>query len=401
MVGRLAVVAAIGSFVGLLHAADQPLPGKRITLERKAAKEKLIFELKDPGILLPAAGSADDPSLVGLRVQLFGGRLQDTAELIAPAGLGKPGWVVKTGSSTRYTYANTSAPGGPSPIRSIKIVQGKGIKIMGRLAGLALEEQQLSVGVRIEMGSTRLCTIFVGESIRRDETGSFIARDAALPPFSTCGDEPLYGIPCEFGTTCEGICEGGAQCGGVPGFGCECASPSQPCGDTDPVCNGQCPTGEECGQISGAPFPSCGCLPAGSTACGEAYPTCGNGDCPAGTQCYATTFTCCGGIDINSCSCLSEPPPPPCGGCPTGWTCVGPPVFTTPFCLPPLCDGGPGVCGGSCPAGTTCTSFGSACLCLETCSGGSPYPACGGTCATPGTTCQATAATGSCTCGDD
>jgi hypothetical protein len=407
MVSRLVVATAVFATAclgGAAHADDQPLPGNRLVLAKGASREKLVVVLQDPSIVLPAPASSDDPSLfTGLHVQLFAAGGQDGAELVAAPGAG---WSVRTGATTRYIYINRAAPGGPSPIRSIKIVEGKGVRIVARAAGLALTGQQGAIGVRIEMGTTRLCAMFDGDSVRRDHAGRFVARAAAAPAFSTCSDNALYSIPCSSSGTCDGVCSGDAECGGSPEVGCICASPSDPCGDTDPVCNGQCPTGEECGPITGSPFQTCGCLPAGSTPCGDVYPTCGDGDCPAGNECYSTSSACCGGtVMVEYCACLSEPPPTPCpDGCPEGWQCAKPSPEEPFTCIPSFCSGGSGapVCDGTCSGPATCqNAFDSICFCLETCSGGSPYPTCGGTCTTAGTTCQPSVETGACNCMPD
>ncbi len=394
------VVLSAACIGGAAWAADQPLPGDRLVAAKGASREKLVVVLQHPSIGVPEPGGLDDPLSAGLHVQLFALDGQDGAELVAPPGAG---WTARTGDTTRYTYKNRSAPGGPSPIRSIKIVEGKSIRIVARAAGLALAGPQTAVGVRVEMGTTRLCAVFDGDSVRRDRAGRFVARDADAPTFAECNDEALYGIPCSETSTCGGVCSGDGECGGSEELGCFCASPSDPCGETHPVCNGQCPTGEECGPIVGAPFTTCGCLPIGSTACGDVYPTCGDGDCPEGSDCYATDFTCCGGLSIEYCACLTEPPTDPCGGCPQGFQCLAPSPQDPYSCIPLFCSGGSGapVCDGACGAPATCRDFFGVCFCLEACDGGSPYPTCGGTCTTPGTICQAVDATGECYCGPE
>jgi len=385
-----------------LRAADQPVTGKKLVLKRTDARETLVLVLNDPLVPVPAVGGADDPaSSAGLTLTLFGGSPGATAMLSAPPGMGNPGWSATDGVRTRYVYRNRNAPGGASPIAKISLRQGKGLKIVARATGLQLTGPQGSVGVRITTGSTQTCALFAGPGIRTDEAGRFFARDAAKPALAECSDDGLSGLDCTASVECNGLCSAGAECGGDYFVGgCVCVSPSQPCGDTAPVCNGECPAGEECASIGGVPSPSCGCLPVGSTGCGTVYPTCGDGDCPAGTACFVDTFTCCGGVTISGCACLTGPPPPPCGGtCPPGWQCVAIPGQPE-FCLPPFCEGGAGApaCDGSCTlAGTTCQAVGGICLCMPLCDGGDPFPTCNGTCSQPGMSCQA-AATDDCLC---
>jgi len=392
----LAAIVLLHGVAGSAAATDHPVAGRRLVLKRTAGHEKLVLELNDPTVPVPAAGNADDPTTAGLQLDLLGGNSLATATLSAPSGTG---WSAKTGITTRYRYTNPAAPAGPSPIRLVNLRDGRGLKIVARQVGLPLTAPEGRIAVRITMGGTRICAAFDDGSVRKDAAGMFLAKDAAVPAGSTCSDGDL-GVPCASSPSCEGACAGDGQCGGTFALGCVCASPSQPCGDTAPVCNGQCPAGEECANIGGVPYPSCGCLPTGSTPCGGVYPSCGDGDCPPGLACFTDTFTCCGGTTITNCACLSGPPPPPCGGtCPPGWTCVQIPGQPE-FCLPPPCQGGAGAptCDGTCSASTDhCIAFqSSSCFCLPACDGGDPGTTCGGTC-TQGS-CQLNPSTGLCAC---
>lgn len=379
-------------------AADIPVPGAKVCLERSGGSERLVLVLSDPSIPTPTQGSADNPAATaGVRVVLFGHDAPgEVAELVAPAGLGRPGWSYGSTGTTRYRFRNGAAPGGPSPIRSIALREGRGLRIVARAVGLGLAGPQGSVGVRVEIGSIRVCALFGGDAVLRDEAGHFAAERASAPGLVGCTDEGLFAVPCDASATCGGTCPDGSQCGGDPGLGlaCTCIAASQPCGDTEPVCNGTCPTGEVCSNVGGVPYSDCACLPAGSTGCGAVYPTCGDGDCPAGTACYATTFTCCGGFSITGCGCLSEPPPPPCGGpCPPGSTCLPAAPGFPEGCYPMNCGGG-----GSCPAGSTCVPYPplSIDVCAPiACTGGAGYPTCDGAC-DPGLACRGFS--GSCYC---
>jgi hypothetical protein len=287
-----------------------------------------------------------------------------------------------------------------------KLVMGRSVDLKARDAGLPLPSTQGAVGVRIEMGTIRVCTRFDGDAVRRDVAGHFVGRNADAPDIDTCSDDALLGVPqiaCEQSPDCTGICAGGGGCGRSLGS-CVCVAPGKPCGDSEPACNGDCPAGETCSNVGGVPFTDCACLPTGSTGCGTVYPSCSDGDCPAGTSCYTSYFECCGGAVIGGCGCSAEPPEPPCGGaCPEGWTCaflgMGP-----PSCIPPLCNGGSGApaCDGACGGSGTCHTIGGTCVCVETCSGGGAYPTCGGTCSTPNTQCLAVSGAGTdgeCLCG--
>ena len=369
---------ALGLAVCILRstaaAVDVPVPGRSLSLRTKDGRETLAIRLSDPAIPLVASGP-DDPSVAGLSLELFGGGpAPETAALFVPSGVGDPGWTVQ--SVGRYRYKNDAAPAAPSPVRRAGVRAGK-IQLAARAIGLTLDGARASIGVRIQIGDLRVCALFAGASVRRDETGRFTARNAVVAELQDCSDQALTGLPCGSGVgLCGGLCPAGHECAGFPGSECECIAAAQPCGDTAPACNGECPAGQECANLGGVPYYGCGCLPAGSTGCGTTYPTCG-GDCPAGLACFADTFTCCGGATISGCTCATGPPPPPCGGpCPPGTSCNG------AGCYPIPCAGD-----GSCPAGATCVRFGDHRFCSPTgCSGGTGYPTCEGTCA-PGLAC--------------
>lgn len=379
-------------------AADYPFPGTTLRLQRSGAGEKLVLVLNDASIPVPAQGSPDNPAATaGLRLVLFGHDSPgEIAEFTAPPGLGQPGWKYGTSGTVRYRFRNSAAPGGSSPIRAVAVRAGKGLRIVARAVGLGLAGAQGAVGVRVEMGATRLCALFVGAAVLRDEAGRFIAKNAPAPGLVGCTDEGLFGVPCDASATCGGLCPGGSQCGGDPGLAlpCTCIAANQPCGDTAPACNGTCPAGEECANVGGVPYPACGCLPVGSIGCGTVYPTCGGGECPAGTDCYETTFSCCGGFTITGCGCLTGPPPPPCGGpCPPGTICAVAPGLPQ-SCYPIPCAGG-----GACPSGSACGPIpgvgGEFCIPIP-CDAGAGYPTCDGTC-TSGLSCQGFAV-GDCYC---
>ena len=160
--GWLVVLASLLAMPLRSDAIDLPLPGTTLRLSRGGGGEKLVLVLNDAGIPIPTQGSADNPaSTAGLRVTLFGHDAPgEIAELMAPAGLGRPGWRYGRPGFVRYRFRNGSAPGGISPIRSVVLREGKGLRVVARDIGLGLAGAQGSVGVRIEIGSIRLCALF-------------------------------------------------------------------------------------------------------------------------------------------------------------------------------------------------------------------------------------------------
>jgi hypothetical protein len=392
----LSLVLAVWSSTA--SAADHVVPGTQLRLRRTPSGGTMNLLLRDV-TAIPTPGSADDPSTAGMIVTLFGRGSAQKALLVAPPGTGRPGWLVRTAPRVSYSYTNASARPESATLAAAVLRSGSGLRVRARSAGLDLSSVEGVVAVRVEWGSERVCTIFDGDAVRRDEAGFFFAVKADAPAIADCSDATLGGGGCSLADqgSCGGTCAGDAVCGGNSLIGCSCVSPSQPCGGSAPVCNGECPAGEECAVTDGSPFTACGCLPIGSMACGEQHDSCDPGACPAGTSCYGFTLSI-----LNYCACASEPPTDACGGdCPAGWTCVGPVPGMPATCIPPFCNGGSGApaCGGSCGGGdpsVTCTAIGGSCFCVEHCSGGDPSPTCGGTCSSPDATCVAV--DGKCLC---
>lgn len=390
----MSLVLVCGALVAAASAADHVVGGKQLTLRRQGSGGALSLVLRDPSIPIPAPGSADDPSLAGMTVTLFGRASEEQASLAAAPGLGRPGWKVRATPRVTYTYTNPTAAVGSGSLASVTLRAGTGLTVRAKSPGLALAVPAGAVAVRIDMGATRVCALFDGDAVRRDQVGSFVARNADASGLTDCDDATLIALSCEDSQSCGGTCPGDAVCAAQPSGegGCSCVSPHQPCGDTSPACNGECPVGEECSNLGGVLHTSCACMPAGSTACGGVYPSCGDGDCPPGRSCGIDYFELQPGSGAYTewCACRIGPPSPCPGGCPEGWICF------QGSCLPPFCDGDGQSCGGTCTQpGTVCTAQIGFCFCLTPCSGGDAFPTCGGSC-DPGLSCSAL--DGACIC---
>jgi hypothetical protein len=342
------------------RAVDQPLDARKLILRRTAGgQQKLSFLTKDPNVPFPAIGSDDDPASGtpgGVVIELFSQDAGGTSLSIPPA----VGWLTKDGTPAVYKFVNKLAPTGVSTFSSFLLKSGKAIRIRGASTGLPSGGSLGAVGIRITMGSTRVCALFDATTIRRDEGRVFLARDAKAASLSDCSNASLGGFSCTDGAdapTCGGTCPPGSACATRDLSTCECISAAQPCGDTAPACNGECPTGFQCGATGGFPLTGCGCVPENTTACfGSA--TCG-GSCPTGLSCFPTGVV----LPIGSfswCECFDGPPTDACGGCPLGFDCaVIPGVPPTGICVPSVSCNGPSgypTCDGSCPVGTTCQS---------------------------------------------
>jgi hypothetical protein len=337
---------------------DQPIAGKRLVVQ-VGPMEKLVFVSKDPAFLFPAPGSPDDPGTGtpgGALVEVFSPD-ESPVTFAIPPGVGMPGWTTRTGAMPSHRWRNPGAPGGPSPVKSARLKQGKTLSLTARVAGLALVAPATRIAIRVTTGSLRSCAVFEGASIRTTIAGRFVATNAPAPALADCSDASLLGLPaCADASypTCGGGCAAGETC--VPdGFSsvCHCVSPSMPCGQTNPTCNGECPAGEACASFGFAsPFNTCGCIPTGSTPCGTpGAPVCG-GTCPAGTACSGLfpPLALGGGI---VCGCNG-----PGMSCQNGFAFGGAPEEGFPFmCYPILCTGTYPTCGGGCLDGGLCSAI--------------------------------------------
>jgi hypothetical protein len=313
----LAIVPLLLALAAAVSAADQPVSGKSLQLKRSnSSKEQLKFASKDPALLFPAIGGADDPTLAGLTIELFNPSHPTVVFNLAAT---TTGWTVKPGTSPSYKYKNKD---GAALVKSIAIRAGKQLQLELRQVGFPLAGPMGPVGIRVSTGALRNCALFDGSTIKKDQIQQYKAVNALASTIPDCEDASLGAFDpgvCENGTfggnMCGGTCPAGSLCSTQDLSTCVCIDSADPCGDTAPVCNGQCPVGEECLPIGGYPLPSCGCLPAGSTPC-SGMAIC-SGDCPAGSECNFFVFPL-----FDSCQCGASGP---CGSggddCPPGQTC--------------------------------------------------------------------------------
>ncbi|MFT5042012.1 MAG: hypothetical protein ACI8TX_002992 [Hyphomicrobiaceae bacterium] len=354
------IVAAVGLlFVALLLprvslSSDYPVAARKLVVKAKSGKEKLVLVVKDAAIGFPAIGGSDDPMGVGADVELFAGS-GEFGDLVMPS----TGWLSKPGT---YQFENKGAPLGISPVRKLKLREGRSLKIVSRGAGVVPTGSLGSIALRLTTGTVRTCVLFDASTVVKEDSTRFIAKKALAASLVDCSDEEL-GIPCQLDPVtfnCVGGCSGAGVCALTDPFSfvCSCVDPTDPCDGTAPVCNGTCPAGEFCAAFGGGSSPGCGCIPDGDPVCGGIPGVCG-GSCPTGLACGAVfdlpvfgggPFCTCGG----SGDCGSS------GGgltCPPGFGCGGVPG-SGPFCVPIDCPGSTGYpsCGGNCGAGASCNA---------------------------------------------
>jgi hypothetical protein len=315
---RVAVVAVRISLVVAASAAavDRPIDAAKLVLKRTATRDTLAFVSRDPAFLFPPIGSTDDPatgSPGGLLVELFSAA-GEIGVLAAPAGIGTPGWLATPAPTAQFRFQNALAPGGLSAIRLAVLKQGRVLKLTSRSIGLALEGPQGGVGIRITTGTRRSCALFGPATIKRDEAGRFVARNALATAIADCSDASLGGaVPTTTTSTT------------LPG----CFVVPDP---FEPTCGGACPTGEQCvGGFGAALGIECTCIPDDAVSClGSGYPTCG-GACSGGRVCQAFHLLPGEFTEVRSCACVDpgdtcDDPSGTCfafGVCSPGQVCQG------------------------------------------------------------------------------
>jgi hypothetical protein len=321
MANRALAAVVVGLLAGTVlpvAAIDQPISGKRLVIQRTGTTEKLSFTSKDAAFLFPAVGSDDDPGIGnpgGALVEIIVVS-EPTVALAVPPGTGVPGWRSTAGATHTHRWTNPSSPGGPSPVKSLRLRQGKVLTLLSRQVGLALAAPLPRVAIRVTMGNLRSCALFEGPSIRTNAAGRFVGVDAPAPALADCSDASLSGLPF--------------------------------CSVSGPTCGGVCPAGEECASLgANPPYRECGCLPIGSTPCTPNAPICG-GACPAGPQCSPVFPPGTSGAVVD-CGCTTQ--------CPNGYAFVDDPSFPFPGCFPIACGGSYPTCGGACLDGGTCSPF--------------------------------------------
>jgi hypothetical protein len=319
-----AVTGALGALLLAVPATglDQPIDAEKLVLRRTGNGNALLFVSRDGAFLFPALGGVDDPaagSPGGAHVDLFSAG-EGVVSLAAP----REGWSVRRRPVPRLRYRGASSA---APLRLLVLKEGRLLKIVAASPPFPLTRPQGTVGIRLTAGARRSCAFFDATTVRKDEAGRFVARDARAATLADCSDTSLSGATTTTSTTTTSSSTTFAPCGVV-------------FDPVEPMCGGVCPVGSRCvGEIGPDLSPTCGCLPDGVTPClGSGFPACGGG-CAEGRVCQA--FHLLPGPknpDVSGCICVQpgsscESPPGTCsavGACPAGQVCAaqGPPTRT-------------------------------------------------------------------------
>ena len=149
-------------------------------LAPEATTLKAVFGAVDPA-LLPAIGSAADPTLAGGRFELYNPRTGEVTAISLPAAA----WQVRSLRAASHTSTET-APRCMARAEPIA-VDARGVRIRcGRASlGFTLDEfTQGRLAASVILGTTtsgrRFCSVF-GETVRKDFSPRFVAGRAAAP----------------------------------------------------------------------------------------------------------------------------------------------------------------------------------------------------------------------------
>lgn len=392
----VAALALLSLFTPAAHALDVPVTATKLLLQQSASgKQKLVFQSKDPAFPFPAHDGPDDPTDVGVTIELVTPGVQPPVLVVPPNTL-QPGWTYKPGLLASYRYKRDKAAA-PVPIKAIVMKGAHGISIQGDAVGIPLDGARGVVAIRITIGGARACARFIGTSVTKDAAGSFAGKNASSADFTdcsaaaltdldtTCGDGDL-----DPGEGCDAICDLGLTCR-PPGTSnqCQCCSDGWP--SAAPCCNPSSilitypPQSKSCIPTRCDPPDSCRtgdtcrgdgscCTTLGGNLCAMAYAPpfvntmytltacCAGLECrrlalPEGARCCASGGTTC--TSDGEC-CTGHCASGTCEACRAGGVGCG----TADECCSGACEGG--VCDACAPTGALCTS-GATC-CSGTCS---------------------------------
>ena len=168
------------------RGADQPIDAKLI-LSQNSKTETLVFLSRDRDALFPPVGSADDPTVAGMTIDLFSDKGEHVSFAVPAAG-----WTASSGSVPRYRFRNRAAPEGLSRMRLVVHKQGRVLKVTGKSVGLLLLiGLQGPAAIRLTTGTLRNCTRFEGAAIRKNVPGKFIGKSTSASSLADCSDGSL------------------------------------------------------------------------------------------------------------------------------------------------------------------------------------------------------------------
>lgn len=195
------VVACLGG-LAMAQAVDQPIDAQRLLLRVSASgQERLVLISRDRSIALsaPEAGSASS-------LELFS---HSTGEhVVLPFGPPEEGWKERRGGRrgpvvTFRVPRGKKGAGRETAAGVVLLVHrvNRHLEVAANAVGLAPDVAHMGVGVRLTVGSTRLCALFGARTVRRSRPGFFSAVGASAAGLADCSDASLAGPAATTSTT--------------------------------------------------------------------------------------------------------------------------------------------------------------------------------------------------------
>jgi len=171
MMMRGVVVMAVALLCAVpARAQDRPLPGKKLAMMSRGARQTTVFIAK---------ARLDTSSSPRSRARSSGSSIRPRASPGSSACRRRV-WS-SNAHGTVFKFKNPSAPGGSSPVKAALVKHKSGITVIAKTTGITLDEPtQGSVGLVLAFGALHYCALFGGEVVQ-DEPGKFVAKKAPAP----------------------------------------------------------------------------------------------------------------------------------------------------------------------------------------------------------------------------
>ena len=187
--GLVAALLVSAGGVSAQPVVDQPINALRLLLRATPrGAERLVLVSGDKSVSLTPPDAADPATL-----ELFSHATGEHAVLAFDGA--DATWIARSrgrrGPIVRYRDPNPSAASGG--IKRLVHRVGRHLVVVGTKIGLSPTAAHEGVGVRLTVGSTRLCALFDAPTVRRDRPGLFSAQGARAASLADCSDAALAG----------------------------------------------------------------------------------------------------------------------------------------------------------------------------------------------------------------
>src|SRR5207247_1980650 len=113
------------------RAQDRPLPGKKLTMMSRGARQMTVFIAK------ARLDTQFQPEVTGAKLRIVNPTSGESRVVDLPAS----GWS-SNAHGTVFKFKNPSAPGGSSPVKAALVKHKSGITVIAKTTGITLDEQK-------------------------------------------------------------------------------------------------------------------------------------------------------------------------------------------------------------------------------------------------------------------